>query len=448
VILLVGIQIFEQRRYDRHHGGGTQRADPTAVGNKRGRFVSDPVLQLPFPPGPDGAPPPLYDELRQRCPVSQVLTPAGDTIYLAVGAEDARYIYDDPGRAFSRNLRHPGAPRFVDGADPAQMPGVMMNEDGAAHVALRRPLARWFTPRAAEQQRPMIAKIVGDFVDSFTTCSNPADLVPLLAMPLPIRVISRVLGIPDDDDPVVSALSSTMLSTSATDAEERSRAGRAFATYIQDLISWQRSQGDTGTALSDIVAESDAGAGLPADAMVSNLLILILAGHETTGHVIARGVLRFLRMPGMWNRLADDPACAPAAVEELLRIDVPGHGGILRLATADVTLPSGALIPAGAAVVAPTVVHNWDPGRFPDPGRYDLERPDADQHLTFGDGEHFCLGAHLARTELQEIFKALPARFPGLRLADVPEPVAWTDSTLKISGPERLLVDWSAVSAG
>lgn len=401
----------------------------------------DPMPQLPFPPGPDGDPPSLYDDLRQRCPVSAVLTPAGDEVFLAVSAEDARYIYDDPQRLLSRNLRVPGAPRFIDGADFAMTPGSMMNEDDPLHLALRRPVARWFTPRAAQAQRDMIARVVCDFVDSLTTCTRPADLIPLLAMPLPVRVISRILGIPDDDDPVIAALSSTMLSTSTADAAHRARAQSEFADYIRDLVAWQRTEGPGDTALATIVAESDAGDGLAPESLIQTLLVLILAGHETTGHVIGRGVLRALATPGAWKRLAGDPGCVPAAVEEILRIDVPGHGGMLRLAREDVTLPSGAVVPAGAAVVAPTVAHNHDPARYPDPGRFDIDRAGA-EHLTFGAGLHYCLGAPLARAELQAVFTVLPARLPGLRIADVPDPVAWTDPTLKISGPTRLLVEW------
>lgn len=408
--------------------------------------MQDPDLllpRLPFPPGPDGAPPPLYDTLSRRCPVVEVRTQAGDRTFLAATTRDVLYVYENPDGLLSRaRMRDTGAPQFQEGADPALMPGVMMNEDGPAHARLRRPLARWFTAKAAEEQRPTIRKVVDDFVDAFASSGQPADLVKLLAMPLPIRVISRVLGIPDDDDPVVAALSSTMLSTSSGDADARVRAGREFAAYVQDLISWQRSEGGGDTALAKIVAESDAGTGLPPETLVSSLLILILAGHETTGHVIARGVYRALRTPGVWQRLAEDPACVPNAVEEILRLDAPGQGGIPRLATGDVRLPSGSLMPGGSAVVAPTVVQNYDPAIFPDPFRFDIDRPNAAAHLTFGAGEHYCLGVSLVRVELQKVFKVLAARLPGLRLADVPEPVAWTDPTLKVSGPTQLLVEW------
>lgn len=399
--------------------------------------------QLPFPPGPNGAPPPLYDELRQQRPVAQVRTQAGDTAYLTATTQDVLHVYQNPDGLLSRAMmRTPGAPRFQVGADPALIPGVMMNEDGPAHTALRKPLARWFTPRAAEEQRPTIRRVVEDFADAFTASEQPADLVQLLAMPLPIRVISRILGIPDDDDPVMASLSSMMLSTAAADAGERASAYRKFAEYVTELIDWQRSEADVETALSTIVAEADAGTGLPPEALVSSLLILILAGHETTGHAIARGVYRALRTPGVWKRLGEDPDCVPNAVEEILRMDAPGQGGIPRLATEEVTLPSGAVLPAGSAVVAPTVVQSYDPDLFPDPHRFDIGRSNANQHLSFGDGEHSCLGAPLVRVELQKVFKVQPARLPGLRLADVPEPVAWTDPTLKVSGPTKLLVQW------
>lgn len=144
----------------------------------------------------------------------------------------------------------------------------------------------------------------------------------------------------------------------------------------------------------------------------------------------------------LWQRLSEDPGCVPVAVEEILRFDAPGQGGIPRLATADVRLPSGAVIPAGSAVVAPLIVQGIDPDVFPDPRRFDIERAAASRHIAFGAGEHYCIGAPLVRAELQEVFTILPQRLPGLRLADVPEPVVWTDPTLKVSGPSKLLVEW------
>ncbi len=397
------------------------------------------ALQLPFPPGPDGGPPPLYAELRQRCPVTHVTTPAGDDVVLLLTADDARYLYEDPDRLLSRNLRRPGAPRYVDGADPTMVPGTMMNEDDPEHLRLRRACARWFTPRAVAGYRDMLVGIAEDFADSLTSCSSPVDIVPILAAPLPVRVISRVIGFPEDDDVVLSALSSTILSTSTSDAEQRIAARAEFVSYIREILDWQRREGPADTLLAHVTAESDRGAGLTEAELIQSLLTVILAGHETTAHVIARGVLRFLRT-GVWSQLAADPSIVPSAVEELLRIDVPGHGAILRLTMEDVELPSGVTIPAGTGLLAPTVVHNHDPDRYHDPDQFVLGRESP--HLTFGDGTHVCLGESLAIAELEAVFTILPPRFPDLRVAAAPDAVRWSDPTLKINGPTRLLVAW------
>jgi cytochrome P450 len=399
----------------------------------------DKALQLPFPPGPDGAPPPLYDQLRSQCPVAHITTPAGDRVMLVLTAEDARFVYEDPAKVLSRNLRHPGTPRYVDGADPTMVPGTMMNEDDPVHLRLRRAVARWFTPRAVEGYRDLLAGIAGDFADSLLSCNQPADVVPVVAAPLPVRVISRVIGFPEDDDVVLSALSSTILSTSTSDAEQRHQAAAQFVGYIQEIIGWQRQEGPQGTLLAQVVEDSDNGTGLTDAELVQSLLTLILAGHETTAHMIARGVLRLVRT-GMWKRIADEPAMIPDAIQELLRLDVPGHGGILRLATEDVTLPSGTILPAGTGILAPTVVHNHDPARYPSPHEFVLGRDPG--HLTFGAGTHYCLGAYLAVAELETVFATLTARIPTLSLVDSPDAVAWSDPTLKISGPTRLLVTW------
>jgi cytochrome P450 len=369
-----------------------------------------------------------------------VATPAGDDVVLLLTAEDARFLYADPDRILSRNLRRPGAPRYVAGADPTMVPGTMMNEDDPEHVRLRRACARWFTPRAVDGYRGLLQHVAEDFADSLISCAEPADIVPVVAAPLPVRVISRVIGFPEDDDVVLSAMTSTILSTSTSNAEQRDTAITQFLNYIREIIDWQRKDGPEGTLLAHVIEEIDSPTGLTESEVVQSLLTLILAGHETTAHVISRGVLRFLRT-GMWSRLAADTSVVPEVIDELLRIDVPGHGGILRLAMGDVELPSGTTIPAGTGLVAPTVVYNHDPSHYPKPAEFVLGREA--KHLTFGDGPHFCLGAYLAVAELEVVFETLLRRFPNLRLADGPDVVEWSDPTLKVSGPTRILVEWS-----
>jgi cytochrome P450 len=399
----------------------------------------DPIPEFPFRHGPGGAPPPEYAELRATCPVSQVRTPAGDVAYLAVGAADVRAVYED--RRLSRNLRRDGAPRMLPGADLSTDPDTMMNLDPPEHTRLRRLTAAAFTPKRAETWRPLAEQTASDFVDSLTACGRGSDLMRLVAFPLPVRIICRIMGVPEDDAPAIRAWSDTMLSVSSADGEQRAGAAREFGKYIAELIDWYRGHGAAGTLLADLIAaRDDDGDRLSQEELVSTVLTLILAGHETTANVIGRGVLALLSSPGAWGRLGRDPGLVPAAVEEILRLEVPGHGGMLRLATEDVELPSGAVIPAGQAVVAPTVCANHDPDLFPDPLTLDLDR-DASGHLTFGAGVHYCLGAHLARVELQATFGMLTARLPTLALAAGVDAVEWTAAS-KVCGPLELPVSW------
>lgn len=400
-------------------------------------MAPDDIPDFPFP-SHNGTPPAEYAELRKTCPVSLVSTPAGDTVHLAVRADDVRAIYTDD--RFSRNLRGEGAPRFVTGVDPTAGADALSGMDAPEHPRLRRLLSAAFTPRRAEDWRPLAAQTAGDFVDTLEACGTTADLMRLFAYPLPVRMICRFLGIPEDDAPQFRAWSDTLLSVSSADGDQRREAGAAFGAYVAELIGWYRDHGAEGTLLADLIAARDGGDRLSQAELVRTVVSIILAGHETTAHMIGRGVFALLRTPGAWERLCAEPALIPAVVEELLRLEVPGHGGILRLATVDITLPSGAVIPAGHAVLAPTVAANHDPELFPDPLVLDFDR-DATRHMTFGAGPHFCLGASLARVELQEAFAVLTKRLPGLRLAVDPDELTWT-SGMKVSGLLRLPVTW------
>ncbi|MGH9084188.1 MAG: cytochrome P450, partial [Acidimicrobiales bacterium] len=161
----------------------------------------------------------------------------------------------------------------------------------------------------------------------------------------------------------------------------------------------------------------EAGDKLSEEELRSTVVLLFVAGHETTTNLIGNGTVALLRQRSEWERLVADPSLAPGAVEEVLRFDGPVH---LTARTATVPLEIGGVaIEPGQGLVTLLAAANRDPARFPDPDRLDIARPDA-HHLTFSQGPHYCLGAALARLEGQEVFKALPQRFPRLELAEEP----------------------------
>jgi cytochrome P450 len=210
--------------------------------------------------------------------------------------------------------------------------------------------------------------------------------------------------------------------------------------YARDLIAEHRTR--RGDDLIDLlVSARDGDDALSEDELTHMVFTLIMAGHETTASIIIRGAFRLLCHPERYAELAARPELLESAVEEILRYEGPGGNGLLRLVTEDVEL-SGGTIPAGTVVLPNPAAANHDPSAFDDPSRFDIRRfagATPNPQLAFGHGPHYCLGANLARMELQEAFRALVGRLPGLRPQEDLAAVRWTDDGL-IHRPRRLLV--------
>ena len=280
---------------------------------------------------------------------------------------------------------------------------------------------------------PRTTEIAERLIDDFIAQDPPRDLVAGYAFPLPIQVICELLGVPHADRDRFRAWSAAFLSISPHSAEQRETAARAISRYVWELIAARRRV--PGDALIDALIEE----ALTDKELVRQIVGLIIAGHETTTTVIARGVLMLLTEPGQYAGLIANPAEVPGAVEEILRCNVPGDGGMLRVARQDVELSSG-VIGQGQAVLPSIAAANHDPRVFPDPGRFDISRRGG-AHITFGYGPHYCLGANLARLELQVALALLIRRLPRLELATTADEVPWRSGQI-IRGPERLLVTW------
>lgn len=265
-------------------------------------------------------------------------------------------------------------------------------------------------------------------------------MVADFALSLPARVICDMLGIPMDRFEQFRGWTEMFLSTSEASAEARGEGFAAFMAYAGELIAAHRVR--PGDDLIDLLIEArDEGDRLSEAELTHMVFTLIMAGHETTASIIIRGAFRLLCHPEQYAQLTARPELLEPAVEEILRYEGPGGNGLLRLVTEDIELSSG-VIPKGTVVLPNPTGANHDPSAFDDPLQFDIQRfagTAPNPHLAFGHGPHYCLGANLARMELQEAFRALVTRLPTLRAQEDLSTLRWTNDGL-IHRPLRLPV--------
>jgi pentalenolactone synthase len=280
--------------------------------------------------------------------------------------------------------------------------------------------------------RPRVEQLTAGLVDALAEQGPPADLNDAVALPLPIALISELLGVPHEDRARFRAWTQA-----AADVRDRSRSEQGLAElfgYGQQLVARKRHEpGD------DVISRLCATPGVSDIEAAGSAMALLFAGHETTVVAIGVGAVRLLTEPGQWRQLRADPVRLGAAVEEVLRTQGSGGGGIPRYARTDVEI-AGITVRAGELVLFDIGAANHDERAFPDPDRFDPARGAAG-HLTFGHGSRYCIGAPLARVELQVVFSQLASRFPGMRLAvDVDELRFRTD--VLTGGVVELPVTW------
>ncbi|MEO5877823.1 MAG: cytochrome P450 [Streptosporangiaceae bacterium] len=386
---------------------------------------------------PAATPRPLLSRTDQDEPLGSLSLPSGDTVTLATRHADVQQVLADP--RFTRELyRYSGSPRLVAGTDISDDRDSLLNMDGPRHIRLRRIVSGAFTPKRIESWRPRVQEIAERLVQEMTSGGSPTDLVEALTFPLPVTVISELLGVPAEDAPRFRAWADSSLSTATGSADERATATREFLAYIRDFVVAR--QREPGEALIDLLiqARDDDGA-LTEGELVSLVKNMVTAGHETTAKTLAAGVFTMLAQPGLYASLVRDATLIPAAVEEMLRHCMPAEMAMPRLATCPIDLHSGP-IESGHAVVPALAAANRDPETFPDPDCFVLDRPD-NPHVAFGYGPHYCLGASLARLEMQTALTVLTQRLPTLALTHPSKHIAWTSKGL-VRGPEHLSVTW------
>jgi cytochrome P450 len=368
----------------------------------------------------------------QRTPgMLRVRLPHGEPAWLATRYADARLVLGD--QRFSRAAAADrDEPRMQEG----RLTGGILSMDPPEHTRLRTLVAKAFTVRRVEELRPRIREIATSLVAAMRADGPPADLVDRFALPLPVAVICELLGVPVEDRPRFRVWSDDALSTSRLTAAEFLASREEMREYMRGLIAAHRAH-PADDLMTALIEARDSADRLTELELVDLCVGILVAGHETTASQIPNFVVTLLDHPAALARLRADLSLIPAAVEELMRFVPLGAGaGFPRYATEDVRV-GDVLVRAGEPVVVAIGAANRDGLRFSDPDTLRVDRP-VSQHLGFGHGVHHCLGAALARAELQEALRVLLSELPGLHLAG---DIEWKTEMI-VRGPVRMPVGW------
>ncbi|MEU6646456.1 cytochrome P450 [Saccharomonospora sp. NPDC046836] len=319
------------------------------------------------------------------------------------------------------------------------MRDIIVFSDQPDHRRLRRLMTKAFTPRVVEQAKPAIEKLTHQLLDSLTADGDVVDLHRGLMYPLPALVVSALLGVPEADHQEFQgwALDLVLVVGSGRITPELAQRASRSAVQLRGLLSRlvaERRRAPGPDLLSAMIAAADEGERLTEDELYANALFLMTAGHETATNMLSNGVLSLLRHPDQLELLRGDLSLLGAATEEMLRFEGPVQIAA-RIADRDREF-RGLRLRAGQSVILLLGAANRDPDVFTDPDRFDITRS-PNPHLAFSHGMHFCLGAALARAEMEVVVPILLERFPALRLATTE--IEW-QPTLDFRGPERLLV--------
>ncbi|WP_019927356.1 cytochrome P450 [Nocardia sp. BMG111209] len=358
---------------------------------------------------------------------------------LVAGYAEARAILQDA------RWSHAEEPQLLHGDSDVELPGSFLWQEPPEHTRLRGLVGQAFTARTVAGLRDRAEELAAGLVDGIRS-RDRADLIEELAYPLPLTMICELLGVPAECHEHVRDMSAAIsrgldpdFLLAPEELAARSRAVREFEEFFGDLLR-QRARSPRADLISALVRAEAEGARLTPTELLGTLLILVVAGHETTVNLIANGVLALIRHPAEFDRLRADPAtlCAPA-VDEVLRYDPPVHL-TTRTAHAEIEV-GGTTFAPGDAVIVMMGSANRDGAAFADPDRFDITRylPDrgTQRHLSFGLGLHYCLGAPLARLEMQAVLGCFAERVATLTLCEEPP----YRPNVVVRGMSRLLVE-------
>jgi cytochrome P450 PksS len=386
---------------------------------------------------------PFYARLRAEAPVYTVTLPDRQTAWLVTRYDDVAAVLKDERFAKDRlNALTPGQM-----ARQPWLPGVfkplmrnMLDLDPPDHTRLRGLVQKAFTPRLIEQMRPRIQTLTDSLFDA-VGAQGRMDLIRDYALPVPTTVIAEMLGVPVEDRHKFHRWSRALMLASSTSWGVLKAIPSVwfFLRYIRKLLAARRAS-PRDDLVSALVQVEEAGQHLSEDELLAMVVLLLIAGHETTVNLIGNGTLALLEHPDQMEKLRSDPALIRPAVEELLRYHSPVEMATERYAREDVPI-AGITIPRGGFVFAVIASANRDERQFAHPDILDITR-EPNRHLAFGQGIHFCLGATLARLEGQIAINTLLRRAAGLQLAVPPGELRWRRG-LVLRGLESLPVTFT-----
>jgi pentalenolactone synthase len=363
-------------------------------------------LQLPFEQVDPLQVTPQLRELLAQGHIHRVRTEVGDPAWLVTHHPDVRRLLDDDrlGRA------HPDPTTAARTNESALFGGPLGNfaTEHTDHMRMRALLQPHFTPRHMRDLHPRVEALTARLLDELAAQGPPADLHAMVAVPLPILVICELLGVPYEDRDRFRAWTTAAANTREHVASERGLAD--LYTYGRQLVAVKRRE-----PADDVISRLCGTQGVSDDEAAELSMALLFAGHETTVVQIGLSAVLLMGNPEQWQALVDEPALVPKAIEETLRASRRGGGVMPRYARADLEI-GGVTVKAGELVLLEIGASNHDPDVFTDPDRVDVNRSSA-SHLAFGHGARYCLGAPLARIELQTVFTQLVSRYPSMRLA-------------------------------
>jgi cytochrome P450 len=391
---------------------------------------------------------PVLAGLREASPFAE----ADGALVVAGRHEDCSAILRDPRSSSERNNSLLTPPEVR-----AQRAPSFLSLDPPDHTRLRRLVSKAFTPRAIARLEPRIRELSdelltaaaakGDRAGDGASGAGQLEVVSQLAYPLPVRIISELLGVPPGDHARFAGWSASLAHSLQPQfvAGDRAPAVAAaqqarleFADYFRELIAARRAR-PRDDLLSELIRAEDEGQRLSEPELIATCVLLLVAGHETTVGLISNAILALLRHPEQLAALRADPGLAAGAVEETLRYDAPVQftGRVARggMRVGPVSAPDGAVL---LLLLAAT---GRDPEVFADPDSFDIRRG-AGNHLAFAAGPHFCLGAPLARLEATIALQAFATRVAGPELD--PAGLAYKPN-LNLRGPARLVVGFDAV---
>jgi cytochrome P450 len=386
-------------------------------------------------------PPDEWAQVRGRGPIVTVRLPSGDEAELVTRFDEARALLGDA--RFSRYLPPQMAARIAATEDGGifarQSPTGLSMFEGEGHLRWRRLVSKSFTIRRVEEMRPRIERVADGLVDSMIAAGPPANIVSDLADLLPVQVLGDLLGVPESDRHKFRGWADAILSLTRYTKADADAANAEIVGYFGQLIESKRAEPGSDLLSALLQVRGEDGSGLETAEVVITAAALFIPGVETAANTIGKMMATLLADPGRFRQVVDDPTIVTTAVEEVLRFDTNPSFGLPRFISEDIVLGDQP-VPQGTTMIVSPAIANNDPGKFPHPECMDLRRQN-NQHVSFGAGPHFCMGAPLARVVLQVVLSTLARRLPSLRLAVKPDELELRLGLIVV-GLKEVPVEW------